>query len=484
MADTKFLLKSIIEKVNEKANASSLEGLASESYVNTKIAEMVDSAPETLDTLNELAAALGDDPNFATTIANQISTKVDKIEGKGLSTNDYTSSEKTKLAGIATGATANIGTITGVTASTGLSGGGTSGAVSLSLATSGVTAGSYGPTGNVSGSNGATISVPQITVDNYGRVTSIINRTYTSVDTNTHAVSSVNNKTGAVSLTYSDVGAAASSHGTHLTLGTTSSTAYRGDYGNTAYTHSQSTHAPTNAQKNSDITKAEIEAKLTGAITSHTHAYAASSHNHGAGEITSGTLAVARGGTGLTASPSMLVNLGSTSAANVLQASPRPGITGTLGVANGGTGATSKSGARTNLGITSGTELPSSGTNGDIFVKYDADFVNSTDEVLTGATWIDGKPIYRFILKTTISGTGSKNLGKLPSVPETIINLTGTMKNIGQSNSWRPLTFIYYGNLAWGCSVYIDNSQNIYAQLGSSISGTSDIYFIAEYTKA
>lgn len=56
-----------------------------------------------------------------------------------------------------------------------------------------------------------------------------------------------------------------------LALGTTSSTAFRGDYGQTAYTHSQSAHAPANAQKNSDITKSEIEAKLTGTITSHSH---------------------------------------------------------------------------------------------------------------------------------------------------------------------------------------------------------------------
>lgn len=56
-----------------------------------------------------------------------------------------------------------------------------------------------------------------------------------------------------------------------LALGTTSATAFRGDYGNTAYTHSQAAHAPSNAQKNSDITKAEIEAKLTGAITTHSH---------------------------------------------------------------------------------------------------------------------------------------------------------------------------------------------------------------------
>ena len=79
---------------------------------------------------------------------------------------------------------------------------------------------------------------------------------------------------------------------------------------------------------------------------------AASSHNHSAANITSGTLAIARGGTGLTASPSMLVNLGSDDAANVFTASPRPGVTGTLPIANGGTGATSAAAARTALGIT------------------------------------------------------------------------------------------------------------------------------------
>lgn len=39
-----------------------------------------------------------------TLIKNKLDTKVDKKDGKGLSTNDYTSAEKTKLAGIATGA--------------------------------------------------------------------------------------------------------------------------------------------------------------------------------------------------------------------------------------------------------------------------------------------------------------------------------------------------------------------------------------------
>ena len=68
-----------------------------EEYVTEKIAGILDSAPEALNTLNELAAALGDDPNFATTIATQIGGKVDKVSGKGLSTNDFTNAYKTKV---------------------------------------------------------------------------------------------------------------------------------------------------------------------------------------------------------------------------------------------------------------------------------------------------------------------------------------------------------------------------------------------------
>ena len=77
-----------------------------------------------------------------------------------------------------------------------------------------------------------------------------------------------------------------SSHGTHLTLGTGSGNAYRGDYGNTAYQHSQAAHAPSNAQKNSDITKAEIENKLTGTITTHTHNYITASDLNAKGYAT------------------------------------------------------------------------------------------------------------------------------------------------------------------------------------------------------
>jgi hypothetical protein len=49
---------------------------ATQSYVGTQIANLVSSAPATLDTLNELATALGNDPNFATTVSTSIGTKV------------------------------------------------------------------------------------------------------------------------------------------------------------------------------------------------------------------------------------------------------------------------------------------------------------------------------------------------------------------------------------------------------------------------
>ena len=55
------------------------------------ISEITDSAPGTLDTLNELAAALGDDPNFATTITNSIATKASTSSLSTVATSgDYT----------------------------------------------------------------------------------------------------------------------------------------------------------------------------------------------------------------------------------------------------------------------------------------------------------------------------------------------------------------------------------------------------------
>ena len=147
---------------------------------------------------------------------------------------------------------------------------------------SGVTASSYGPSANASPAHSGTFSVPYITVNAAGHITSASTKTITlPADNNTWRGIQNNLTSDSTSDSLSAAqgkalkalidGKANSSHGTHLTLGTGSGNAYYGDKGNTAYTHSQAAHAPSNAQKNSDITKAEIEAKLTGDITSHNH---------------------------------------------------------------------------------------------------------------------------------------------------------------------------------------------------------------------
>jgi hypothetical protein len=56
-----------------------LTGYATTSYVDTAVSNLVNSAPGTLDTLNELAMALGNNPNFATTIATRLGTNEGNI---------------------------------------------------------------------------------------------------------------------------------------------------------------------------------------------------------------------------------------------------------------------------------------------------------------------------------------------------------------------------------------------------------------------
>ncbi len=93
------------------------EGSYYTGYTDTAIANLVDLAPGTLDTLNELAAALGDDANFSTTVTNSIATKLplaggtmtgnivmlgaETVDGRDLSV------DGAKLDGIESGATAD-----------------------------------------------------------------------------------------------------------------------------------------------------------------------------------------------------------------------------------------------------------------------------------------------------------------------------------------------------------------------------------------
>lgn len=93
LADADNLLNDAISNVYDELQQQipSLDGYATETWVNnknyatlneveSKISELVDSAPDTLNTLNELAAALNDDANFATTVTNQIATKANSSD--------------------------------------------------------------------------------------------------------------------------------------------------------------------------------------------------------------------------------------------------------------------------------------------------------------------------------------------------------------------------------------------------------------------
>lgn len=85
--------------------ASVAEGISSEqvdSKITTAINNLIDGAPATYDTLKEIADYIETHEEAATALQAAIGDKVDKEEGKGLSTNDFTSTYKSALDSYAT----------------------------------------------------------------------------------------------------------------------------------------------------------------------------------------------------------------------------------------------------------------------------------------------------------------------------------------------------------------------------------------------
>ena len=97
-----------LNKADTALQQSDLSGYATQDDVDDAISGLVNGAPAALDTLKELADALGDNDDAVSALTNQLANKVDKVSGKGLSTEDYTTAEKSKLAGIEAGAQANV----------------------------------------------------------------------------------------------------------------------------------------------------------------------------------------------------------------------------------------------------------------------------------------------------------------------------------------------------------------------------------------
>lgn len=75
--DATFAGQTTVPTANE---GNSSNTIASTEFVAKSIAALVNSAPETLNTLNELATALGNDPNFATTVTNALAKKMNEKE--------------------------------------------------------------------------------------------------------------------------------------------------------------------------------------------------------------------------------------------------------------------------------------------------------------------------------------------------------------------------------------------------------------------
>lgn len=71
--------------------------IANTEFVQNAVSGLVGAAPETLDTLNELATALGNDPNFATTVSNQIGKKANQSDLETVSTKVDKKADRTDL---------------------------------------------------------------------------------------------------------------------------------------------------------------------------------------------------------------------------------------------------------------------------------------------------------------------------------------------------------------------------------------------------
>jgi hypothetical protein len=93
--------------------------IATTAFVAAAIGALIDAAPGAMDTLNELAAALGDDPNFATTVTNALAGKLSAASNLSDLPNKATSRSNLGLGSMATQASSNVaitgGSINGIT---------------------------------------------------------------------------------------------------------------------------------------------------------------------------------------------------------------------------------------------------------------------------------------------------------------------------------------------------------------------------------
>ena len=163
--------------------------IATTAYVETAVSNLVDSAPGALNTLNELAAALGDDANFSTTVTNSIATKL-PLAGGTMTGALNMGNQNITNGGTITGTF--VGNITGnVTGNTSGTAGGLTGTPNITVGT--VTAASLDISGNVDVDG--TLETDALTIDGVSLAETIADTVGAMVGSNT--------ETG-ITVTYND----------------------------------------------------------------------------------------------------------------------------------------------------------------------------------------------------------------------------------------------------------------------------------------
>ncbi len=232
------------------------------------------------------------------------------------------------------------------------------------------------PTANQTPAFGGTFSVNQINSDATGHVTAANSRTVTIPST-------LSNGTGTAGLIKTS--STVTSNSGYTACPVISGVPYYKDT-NTTYTLSSFGVTATAAELNaldgitSTVTELNYCDGVTSNIQTQLNGKASSSHNHSASNITSGTLGVARGGTGKTTHTSNAVLTGNgesavnniATASGALYATSANGAAkfGTLPIAQGGTGATTAAAARTNLGVAGYEEVAGTPTATPLGIAY------------------------------------------------------------------------------------------------------------------
>ena len=88
-------LAAIFTSVTELPTAEGVD-----SKISAAISELIGGAPETYDTLKEITDYIDGHKDVADALTEAVGKKVDKVEGKGLSTEDFTTALKEKLEGL------------------------------------------------------------------------------------------------------------------------------------------------------------------------------------------------------------------------------------------------------------------------------------------------------------------------------------------------------------------------------------------------